>query len=184
MLVIGIASGYAQPAAPLSCPEFQPLDRYRAAAYMGDVFDAPRWTPEIFRIEQSRYFVQWYPRFADASVSLEYYPFRCGYGDREVEQFFTQASYDALFQYYESWERTGQCSTDALVLHEFELMFEGRPYQSRYWIHRYTGNRVVTVNLTFGQAERADLNAYSAALFPQLSSCAYTFRDERPPLAP
>lgn len=168
----------------LDCPNSELLDRYRAAAYMANVFDTTEWTPTIAQVADNSYFVSYFPDFADAAVALTYYPFPCGYTEENIEAFSVEATYDMVFQYYSGWERTDQCAAGDVTLEEFILIFEGRPYASRFWIHRYTDNRVVTVNLVFSESRVSDLDGYSEALFPDLSSCDPNFRDERPPLEP
>ena len=102
---------------------------------------------------------------------LEYLVFNCGYGQADMDSYFSDESFDIIFAEYESHALKDFCEIRDLALYEYDLVDEGTDYSSRYWVKQATETRLLVFMLVFPSSSPDVLDAYSAQIFPDLSAC-------------
>lgn len=102
---------------------------------------------------------------------LEYLIFNCGYGQADMDSYFSDESFDIIFAEYESRALKDFCEIPGLALYEYDLVDEGAAYSARYWVKQATETRLLVFMLVFPSSSPDVLDAYSAQIFPDLCAC-------------
>jgi len=106
-----------------------------------------------------------------AFAYIEYLVYTCGYGQTELDEYFSDEGFNIVFEAYESHSLTDFCEKGSLALYEFDLVDNGSEYISHYWVEQTDDTHVLAVMLVFPKAGSAQLDEYSRKLFPKLNSC-------------
>jgi hypothetical protein len=135
-----------------------------------DLFDQPNWvtsyTVEPYRVTLTRRNDE-----EGAVAYLEYLMYNCGYGQAELNEYFSDEGFDIVFANYESYGRFNFCEEGNLALYEYALRNEGETYAARYWVHQITETRLLVFMLVFPEKRMFVMNSYAKELFPELVSC-------------
>lgn len=109
---------------------------------------------------------------AESAIAyIEYLVYTCGYGQEELDEYFSDAGFAIAFGGYESHTMAAFCEQGNLALYKFDLMNEGVEYTSHYWVEQTDDTHVLAVMLVFPKAGSAQLDEYCRKLFPKLTSC-------------
>jgi hypothetical protein len=135
-----------------------------------DLFESDNWvrsyTVEPYKITLTRH------NDVDFAVAYtEYLVYTCGYGQTELNEYFSPEGFNIVFQGYESYSQAGFCEAPDLALYEFDLVDEGADYISHYWVEQTDDTHVLVMMLVFPKGSAAQLEEYSTRLFPALPSC-------------
>jgi hypothetical protein len=173
---------------PTSTPEIQPLnnplptvtpvcvsttptqkDMIRALFYIGDIFSAPQWE----QIPENTTSIIWNNSAQGAIAYLETLIFQCGYEEPDLDKYFSNENWKAVFVKYDSYEPIDECKTDnGLRLYEFKAKNNGIEYSIKYWVKSDTDTLVIVTMLVFPVESKPLLDEYSSRLFPQLTTCS------------
>ncbi len=127
---------------------------------------------EEHAILDGRVSVTWQNLFENAVIHVEALLFPCGYDEPDLDDYFSDANWDAIFASYEDHEMIGECSTqDGLRLYEFEASSQGVYYDVNYWVLNDTATRVITVMMIFPFDSEALFEDHSLLFFPELTAC-------------
>ncbi len=135
-----------------------------------DLFSKPEWvksyTVEPYKVSFTR------RNDTEAAIAYgEYLMYNCGYGQAELDEYFSDAGFAIIFANYDRYTQTNFCEQGSLALYEYDLVFEGSPYLARYWVKQQSDTRLLVLMLVFPNESRATLDTYATQLFPDLSSC-------------
>ena len=135
-----------------------------------DLFSKPEWvksyTVEPYKVSFTR------RNDTEAAIAYgEYLMYNCGYGQAELDEYFSDAGFAIVFSNYDRYTQTDFCEQGSLALYEYDLVFEGAPYLARYWVKQQSDTRLLVLMLVFPDESRATLDTYATQLFPDLSSC-------------
>ena len=136
----------------------------RAALAYGGAFEPSTWKEDHANHEQA-VSARW---FDDTGLAhVDYLRYNCGLTSADLDQY----RFDISLGGYEHWERTAQCEAEGVRLHEFNVLYAGQDYRTRFWLQPVSDTRLVALQLTFPATRQSDMNLYAARLFPGLSSC-------------
>jgi hypothetical protein len=175
---------------PISTPKTQPIDKPlptvtpvcisseptqrdidRAFAYTAEIFNAPEWQ-EDHSVGEGRVAVTWQNTPLGAVAYLEALIFPCSYEEPDLNTYFSDENWKAVFANYESYELINECKTDdGLRLYEFKTHNQGFDYEIRYWVENDTDTRVIVTMIVFPLETKLLLDEYSSMLFPDYSAC-------------
>lgn len=154
------------------CGPIEPAEEdIRFALSIGqDLFSKPEWvksyTVEPYKVSLTR------RNDTEAGIAYaEYLMYNCGYGQAELDEYFSEASFAIVFGNYESHAQTNFCEEGNLALYEYDLVDEEYPYAARYWVKQQSDTRLLIVMLVFPRENPSLMDAYATRLFPDLSSC-------------
>jgi hypothetical protein len=154
------------------CGPIEPAEEdIRFALSIGqDLFSKPEWvksyTVEPYQVRLTRL------NDTESAVAyIEYLMYNCGYGQADLDERFSEASFAIVFQDYESHVQTNFCEDGDLALYEYDLVNEEYPYAARYWAKQQSDTRILIVMLVFPRENPSLMNTYATRLFPDLSSC-------------
>jgi hypothetical protein len=143
----------------------------RALSYTHEIFDESDWEKN-FTFAENRVSVTWLNNAQGAIVYLEVIIFPCSYEESDLNKYYSNESWEIIFQNYESYELMDECKTDAgLRLYEFETKNQGFEYGVRYWVSNDTDTRVISSMIVFPLESQSMLDEYSSMLFPDYSTC-------------
>ncbi|MFZ5822354.1 MAG: hypothetical protein ACOYYJ_20890 [Chloroflexota bacterium] len=135
-----------------------------------DLFDQPEWvrsyTVEPYKVSLTRR-----NDTQSAIAYAEYLMYNCGYGQAELDEYFSEASFAIVFGNYESHVRTNFCEEGSLALYQYDLVDEGTPYAARYWAKQQSDTRLLVVMLVFPRENPSLMDTYATRLFPDLAAC-------------
>jgi hypothetical protein len=134
------------------------------ARAFGAAFEPESWTAEWANHPDS---VSALWRDSTGLLHVDYLRYNCGLTRTHLDEY----GFDISLGGYEDWERTAQCEADGLILHEFDVVYEGQDYRTRFWLQPASGTRLAALQLTFPATRMADMDTYAARLFPALSVC-------------
>jgi len=161
------------PTAVSSCisPEATQTDVNRALSYTKKIFDGNEWS-KTYDVVESRVSVTWLNDPLGAVVYLEAIIFPCGYEEPDLNKYYSDENWAAIFQNYESFELIDKCRTDnGLRLYEFKTQNQGFEYAIRYWVQNDTDKRVISTMIVFPLESELLFDEYSSMLFPDYSTC-------------
>ncbi|GAB4503781.1 MAG: hypothetical protein Fur0043_07730 [Anaerolineales bacterium] len=135
-----------------------------------DLFSRPEWvksyTVEPYKVSLTR------RNDTQSAIAYgEYLLYNCGYGQADLDAYFSDAGFAIVFGNYDSYTQKNFCEEGGLALYEYDLVFEGAPYLARYWVKQQSDTRLLVLMLVFPEESRALLDSYATQLFPALSSC-------------
>lgn len=143
----------------------------RALSYTGGVFGSSGWEQSTATSETS-VAVTWQNITQGAVIYLEAIIFPCGYEEPDLNKYYSDENWNAIFQNYESYELIGKCKRDdGLRLYEFKTQNQGFEYEIRYWVESDTDTRVISTMIVFPLESKLLLDEYSSMLFPGYSTC-------------
>jgi hypothetical protein len=147
-------------------------DEDAALDYTGDVFDPSEWEQSHVLGDES-VSVTWQNIPLSAVVFLQVIIFPCGYEEPDLNRFFNDDHWDALFANYDSYEMIDECrSEQGLRLYELEAVSQEVDYNIRFWSENDANDRIITTMLTFPFGSEEVMDDYSIALFPELPNCS------------
>jgi hypothetical protein len=142
-----------------------------ALVYTHEIFDAPEWQ-RSYAVAENRVSVTWQNSPLGAVVYLEALIFQCGYEEPDLDKYFSDENWKAIFANYESYEPIDECKRDdGLRLYEFKTRNQGLEYRIRYWVQNDTDKRVIVTMIVFPIESKSLLDEYSSMLFPDYSTC-------------
>ncbi len=134
-----------------------------ALAY-GAAFEPEQWKPDWANHPDS-VSARWFDGTGLAHV--DFLRYNCGLTRADLDQYACQISLGG----YDRWQRTAQCEKNGVILHEFNVIYTGQDYRTRFWLQPMSDTRLVALQLTFPATRLSDLDKYAARLFPELSAC-------------
>jgi hypothetical protein len=173
LVACGAGSTAPEPEGPVDeCGPYQPTDQdvARLLAFGKAIFAPGEWirsyTVEPYKISLTR------RNEALSAVSYtEYLIFTCGYGQKELDDYFGEEGFNIVFADYDSHSLSKFCEQTSLTLYEYDLVDDGANLSGRYWVKQDTGTRILSSMLVFPQSNLAGLDEYSRKLFPELAAC-------------
>lgn len=142
-----------------------------ALAYTHEIFNTSDWQ-KSYDAAENRVAVTWQNSPLGAVVYLEALIFPCGYEEPDLNQYFSDENWKAVFANYESYELITECKRDdGLRLYEFETQNQGFEYSIKYWVENDTDTRVIVTMIVFPLETKSLLDEYSSMLFPDYSTC-------------
>jgi hypothetical protein len=152
-------------------PEPTQKDIDRALSFTGAVFDLSEWE-RSYTVAENRVSVTWLNNPSGAVAYLETIIFQCGYEEPDLNNYYSDENWKAIFQYYESYEQADNCRrNDGLRLYEFKTQNQGFEYGVRYWVKNDTDTRVISMMIVFPLELNAMMGDYATRLFPTYPSC-------------
>ena len=146
-------------------------DTYRALNYTGDKFSTSDWE-QSYTVNETSVSVLWQNVSEGALVYLDAIIFPCGYEEPDLNKYFSEENWKAVFANYESYELLDECKRDdGLRLYEFKTLNQGFEYEIRYWVDNDTDTRVISTMVVFPLETKLLLDEYSSMLFPDYSTC-------------
>ena len=146
-------------------------DTYRALNYTGDKFSTSDWE-QSYTVNETSVSVLWQNVSEGALVYLDAIIFPCGYEEPDLNKYFSEENWKAVFANYESYELLDECKRDdGLRLYEFKTLNQGFEYEIRYWVDNDTDTRVISTMIVFPLETKLLLDEYSSMLFPDYSTC-------------
>lgn len=142
----------------------------KVLSFGGDTFTSDKWI-RSYTVEPYKMSLFRQNDGEGAIAYIEYLIYTCGYGQAELDEYFSEEGFDIAFNAYEVHTLTAFCEQGSLALYKFDLTDEGTQYTSHYWVEQTDDSRVLAVMLVFPAAGAAQLDRYSQKLFPALSSC-------------
>ena len=163
----------AQPVGTPSCISSEPTqgDIERALTYTDDIFSGVDWV-RSYTVETNRVYVTWANGSLNALAFVEALIFECGYGEPELDSFFSDENWNIIFANYESYQPVSKCrSEDSLRLYQFTAVKDSFNYEINYWALKDTNTRVMEMMIVFPVESKSLMDEYSSNLFPDLTSC-------------
>ncbi len=152
-------------------PEPTEQDIERVLLFVEDILDADEWQ-RTYTVSDASVSVTWQNIPQNAVIYIEALVFPCAYEEPDLNHYFNDENWDAIFSNYESYELIDECKTDdGLRLHQFEAASQGFDYDIQYWVLNDTDTRVITAMMTFPFGSESLLEDYSSRLFPELTTC-------------
>ena len=163
----------AQPVGTPACISSEPTqnDIERALTYTDEIFSGTEWV-RSYTVEKSRVYVTWSNGSLNALAFAEALIFPCGYGESDLDSFFSDENWGIIFANYESYKAVSECrSKDGLRLYQFTAVKEGFEYGVKYWVLNDTDTRVMEMMIVFPVESKSLMDEHSSILFPDLTSC-------------
>jgi hypothetical protein len=139
-------------------------------SFGGQAFASEHWvksyTVEPYKISLSRS-----NQTLSGVAYLEYLLFTCGYGQADLDSYFSDEGFEIIFSEYEAYELANFCEIKDLALYEYKLLDEGIEFTGRYWVWQATETRLLDFLLVFPMDNPDVLDEHSRLLFPDLSVC-------------
>jgi hypothetical protein len=146
-------------------------DINRALTYTGGTFNQPDWV-QSYTVNETTVSVLWQNVPQSALVYLEAIIFPCGYEEPDLNKYFSDENWKAVFANYENYELINECrNNDGLRLYEFKTQNQGFEYEIKYWVKKDTDTRVISTMIVFPLETKLLLDEYSSMLFPDYSTC-------------
>jgi hypothetical protein len=151
-------------------PTQQDIDR--AITFTGDVLAPSDWQ-ETYEVVNGRVSVTLQNTPESAVAFIEAVIFPCGYEEPDLNNYFSEENWKAIFQNYDTYNMEGECKSEkGIRLYQFKAFSQGYEYAVRYWVVNDTDSRIITVMLTFPSISASELDNYSIKLFPDLPNCS------------
>jgi hypothetical protein len=113
----------------------------------------------------------WLHNSNGALAHSQYLFYNCGYTQADLDRFYGEAGLKVMLGGYNSWTQTAICQKDGLTLREFDIDYEGKPYEARLWVQTVNDKRVRDMRLDFPKINHDLLEQCAAKLFPNFTSC-------------
>jgi len=152
-------------------PEPTQEDIDRALAYTNDMFSAPDWE-QTYSVSENKVAVTWQNIAQGAVVYLEALIFPCSYEEPDLNKYYSDENWKAIFANYESYESIAECKSDTgFRLYQFKTQNQGFEYRINYWVENDTDTRVISTMIVFPVGSESLVSDYSLRLFPDLPNC-------------
>jgi hypothetical protein len=163
----------ALPIVTPACIPLEPTDEDvdHALSFAEQILGTGEWrrTSEVYDGSVS---VTWENIPENAVIHIETLIFPCGYEEQDLDSYFNDENWDAVFANYEGHELIAECSTeDGLRLYQFEVTHLELGYDVQYWVLNDTDTRVMATLMIFPFGSESLLDDYSSRLFPELTTC-------------
>ncbi len=143
----------------------------RALTYTQTAIDELDWE-KSYTVEEGRVSVTWFNNPQGAIIYLEARLFPCGYEEPDLNKYYSEENWQAVFQNYESYQMLDSCKTNTgLRLYEFTAQNQGFTYAVKYWVENDTETRIISTMMVFPLESSLLMDEYSARLFPQYKTC-------------
>lgn len=154
-----------------NCPGPQPTqnDIDAARQHSEKYFPSPGWK-NSYTVMDYRVSMTWKNDDLGAVANFDHIIF-CGATNAALDDFYTPATFDVIFQYYEGHEAGKDCRSGDLRLYEFKVKNLGYDYNARFWVELVDENHTRESLLVFPVDNTTDLDAYSKKVMPKLPSC-------------
>lgn len=154
------------------CGPIEPAEEdIRFALSIGeDLFNKPEWV-KSYTVEPYKVSLTRRNDTQSAIAYAEYLMYNCGYGQAELDEYFSEAGFAIIFGNYESHARTNFCEEGSLALYQYDLVDEGTSYAARYWAKQQSDTRLLVVMLVFPRENPSLMDTYATRLFPDLAAC-------------
>jgi hypothetical protein len=157
------------PACNVSEPAQADIDR--ALTYTGETFNTTEWQ-QNYDVVGDHVSVTWQNSPQGAIAYLEALIFPCSYEEPDLNNYYSDENWKAIFANYESYERIDECKRDdGLRLYEFKTLNQGFEYKIRYWVESDTDTRIISTMIVFPLDTELLLDEYSSILFPDYPTC-------------
>ena len=135
-------------------------------------FNQPDWT-KSYTVEPYRITLTRQNNREGAIAYLEYLMYNCGYGQAELDEYFSEEGFAIVFANYEDYHLYNFCENENqdLALYEYELEDAGDVYAARYWVQQVSDTRLLVYLLVFPDDRMFVMNGYARELFPELIAC-------------
>jgi hypothetical protein len=159
-------------AIPALAQETEPREIYTVLGYGDGVFERGSWMATAYE-QFDRTTAYWTSTEPSAIAYIDLLHYANGFTVNEALRFFgdIESWLDAVLVNYQPWEITARCGAGAVMLYEFNGMFENEPQLIRYWFQATAPDRLLTVQLIFTAEDRDLLDSYAEQLFPTLPTC-------------
>jgi hypothetical protein len=173
-----MSNGFATPtpteAGPVSsgnCPAKQPTQRDidLALKHSDDFFDASDWK-KTYTVMEYRVSVVWKSEKLNAMISFDDVIF-CDVTNATLDDYYTNESFDIVFQYYQGHAPQENCQSGNLRLYEFEVQSQGYDYIARFWSEILDKDHIRESLLVFPTSDPESLNSYGKKIMPELPAC-------------
>jgi len=146
-------------------------DINRTLDYAAETFSGPEWV-KSYTVAEGRVSVTRQNTQLGAVTYLETLIFPCSYEEPDLDKYFSDENWKAVFANYQSYELIGKCKRDdGLRLYEFKTLNQGFEYEIKYWVENDTNTRVIVTMIVFPIESKSLLDEYSSRLFPRLATC-------------
>jgi len=143
----------------------------RALSYTENIFSELDWE-KSYAVADNHVSVTWLNTPLGAIVYLEALIFPCSYEEPDLNKYYSDENWKAIFQNYESYKMTAECKTnDGLRLYEFNAQNFGFEYEIKYWVENDTDTRVISTMIVFPVESKIVLDEYTSMLFPDYTTC-------------
>jgi hypothetical protein len=95
----------------------------------------------------------------------------CEVTNAALDGYYTDESFDTIFQYYDGHETQTSCDSRDLRLYEFKVKSQGYDYFARFWSEILDKDHIRESLLVFPTSDPEDLDSYSKKIMPELPSC-------------
>ena len=152
------------------CPYPKPTDAEVAQArkYMSDKFTSD-WN-ESYSVIDNRISVTHKNNPLNAVINFDTVNF-CGVTNASLDNYYTDATFNVIFQYYDDHKYKRECSNGKMRLYEFELKNQGFDYNGRFWAEIVDENHTRETLLVFPTTDPDNYELYSNKIMPKLTSC-------------
>jgi hypothetical protein len=152
--------------------EPSPQDVRFALEFGQTPFNQPDWV-KSYTVEPYRVTLTRQNNREGAVTYLEYLMYNCGYGQLELNEYFSDEGFAIVFANYESYALYNFCESEDqnLALYEFELEDAGEVYAARYWVQQVSETRLLVYQLVFPSNQMFVMNGYAEQIFPDLVAC-------------
>jgi hypothetical protein len=133
-------------------------------------FNQPDWV-KSYAVEPYRVTVTRKNDRESAVAYLEYLMYNCGYGQTELDEYFSDEGFSVVFANYESYALYNFCEDGDLALYEYALEDADKSYAARYWVQQTTDTRLLVFMLVFPSDKLFVMNGYASQIFPDLVAC-------------
>ena len=161
----------AEPISYADCPDTQPTqeDIDLALDHSNEFFTSPAWK-NTYTVMEYRVSVAWKSEELNAVANFDDVIF-CGVTNAALNEYYSDESFDIIFQYYEGHEAQKSCNSKDLRLYEFNVKSQGFDYVARFWSEILDKNHIRESLLVFPIADVVNLDSYSKKIMPDLPSC-------------
>jgi len=152
------------------CPYPKPTNAEvdRAREYKADEFGAD-WT-ESYTVMDNRITVTHKNTPLNSVINFDTVNF-CAVTNASLDDYYTEATFNIIFQYYDDHKYQNGCRSGDLRLYEFDLTNQGYDYNGRFWVEIVDENHTRETLLVFPVTDIDNFNRYSDQLMPKLASC-------------
>lgn len=154
-----------------NCPNPQPSQKEIdfALQFKDEHFGSPGWK-NSYTVMEYRVSVTWKNDDLGAVANIDHIIF-CDATNAALDEYYTPANFDIVFQNYQGNELQKDCRSDDLRLYEFKVESQGFDYNARFWIELVDGDHIRETLLVFPVDDDANMDLYSRKIMPDLSSC-------------
>jgi hypothetical protein len=99
------------------------------------------------------------------------YAIVCGVKDASLDKYYTDQTFDMMFDYYDGYDIQNVCEANDLRLYEIKVWAKGFEFNERLWVEVLDSDHLMESQLLFPVSDVASLDDYSEKIMPSLPSC-------------